>query len=233
MLGYEIQEIHHKATEKREKCKSSPREIIYKTEKELKKYKKLIYGFFGEYKTEKELKQLMEKLKLSIFDYSISYTNLEEILSIYKEYNEGMYKFVYEIFGNCIETDDTTYEDYRIKLNRGREGDGEFISSLFEKEQKEDTLKNSISNVYALVSLIDFMKKDIKEEFSELLKKKCSGEEKEKNVIFSDTVMMYCESISTFVYYFIKASFDHYGVLKNAIEHPHRWKKEENEFQIF
>ena len=226
----DVYKIREKGMTKRRDA-NSIEEIIYKTKKEMKKYKELILDFFGDYKEAKTIRQLYEKLHNSLFVYEIQYMDLTRAFEIYKEYNQGMFQFVDEIFKREFEIGNDTYEDYKIKLNRAKNEDYHFICSIFgemNNAMKYVPIRDTMQNIEVLIPLIDFIC-EIEKELCSVLdhSKKC------EKTICKDTIRMFCESVSHFVSEMIKNSCDYYIAIQEELAHPKMKKDDPNRLDLF
>lgn len=226
----DVGKIREKGMAKRREA-NSIEEVIYKTKKEMKKYKELILDFFGDYKEAKTIRQLYEKLHKSLFVYEIKYIDLTRAFEIYKEYNQGMFQFVDEIFKREFDIGNDTYEDYKIKLNRAKSEDHNFICSIFggmNNAMKCVPIRDTMQNIEVLIPLVDFIC-EIEKELCSILEQ--SG--KCEKTICKDTICMFCESVSHFVFEMLKNSCDYYNVIQEEIAHPKMKKEDPNRLDLF
>ena len=226
----DVGKIREKGMAKRREA-NSIEEVIYKTKKEMKKYKELILDFFGDYKEAKTIRQLYEKLHKSLFVYEIKYIDLTRAFEIYKEYNQGMFQFVDEIFKREFDIGNDTYEDYKIKLNRAKSEDHNFICSIFggmNNGMKCVPIRDTMQNIEVLIPLVDFIC-EIEKELCSILEQ--SG--KCEKTICKDTICMFCESVSHFVFEMLKNSCDYYNAIQEEIAHPKMKKEDPNRLDLF
>lgn len=226
----DVGKIREKGMAKRREA-NTIEEVIYKTKKEMKKYKELILDFFGDYKEAKTIRQLYEKLHKSLFVYEIKYIDLTRAFEIYKEYNQGMFQFVDEIFKREFDIGNDTYEDYKIKLNRAKSEDHNFICSIFggmNNAMKCVPIRDTMQNIEVLIPLVDFIC-EIEKELCSILEQ--SG--KCEKTICKDTICMFCESVSHFVFEMLKNSCDYYNVIQEEIAHPKMKKEDPNRLDLF
>lgn len=226
----DVGKIREKGMAKRRES-NSIEEVIYKTKKEMRKYKELILDFFGDYKEAKTIRQLYEKLHKSLFVYEIKYIDLTRAFEIYKEYNQGMFQFVDEIFKREFDIGNDTYEDYKIKLNRAKSEDHNFICSIFggmNNGMKCVPIRDTMQNIEVLIPLVDFIC-EIEKELCSILEQ--SG--KCEKTICKDTICMFCESVSHFVFEMLKNSCDYYNAIQEEIAHPKMKKEDPNRLDLF
>ena len=226
----DVGKIREKGMTKRREA-NTIEEVIYKTKKEMKKYKELILDFFGDYKEAKTIRQLYEKLHKSLFVYEIKYIDLTRAFEIYKEYNQGMFQFVDEIFKREFDIGNDTYEDYKIKLNRAKSEDHNFICSIFggmNNGMKCVPIRDTMQNIEVLIPLVDFIC-EIEKELCSILEQ--SG--KCEKTICKDTICMFCESVSHFVFEMLKNSCDYYNAIQEEIAHPKMKKEDPNRLDLF
>lgn len=226
----DVYKIREKGMEKRKEA-NSIQEIIYKTKKEMKKYKELLYDFFGDFKEEKTIRQLYEKLHENIYHYSIRCVDLPKALEIYKEYNDGMFQFVKEIFCKEFNVGNDTYEEYRIKLDRAKNEDYNFINSLFGGKNNpmvEIPIRDSMQNIEILIGVIDYLG-PIKEELCTLLEKVDCCEK----TICKDTICLFCDSLSHFIFDMIKNACDYYKYIQDEVEHPNMKNDDQDKLELF
>lgn len=226
----DVGKIREKGMTKRREA-NTIEEVIYKTKKEMRKYKELILDFFGDYKEAKTIRQLYEKLHKSLFVYEIKYIDLTRAFEIYKEYNQGMFQFVDEIFKREFDIGNDTYEDYKIKLNRAKSEDHNFICSIFggmNNGMKCVPIRDTMQNIEVLIPLVDFIC-EIEKELCSILEQ--SG--KCEKTICKDTICMFCESVSHFVFEMLKNSCDYYNAIQEEIAHPKMKKEDPNRLELF
>ena len=226
----DVGKIREKGMAKRRES-NSIEEVIYKTKKEMRKYKELILDFFGDYKEAKTIRQLYEKLHKTLFVYEIKYIDLTRAFEIYKEYNQGMFQFVDEIFKREFDIGNDTYEDYKIKLNRAKSEDHNFICSIFggmNNGMKCVPIRDTMQNIEVLIPLVDFIC-EIEKELCSILEQ--SG--KCEKTICKDTICMFCESVSHFVFEMLKNSCDYYNAIQEEIAHPKMKKEDPNRLDLF
>ena len=206
--------------------------IYNKLNEELASYKAFIPNFFSYDNEAVRIKTLYKKLRE--LDYTrnrvIPCVNVSHAGYLYKEYFEGMYRFILKL---CDEVRSIGENIHLMEqqLQTAIQGDPLFVDSIFggkNNELRHDELTDAVQNVEYLVDFLDYVEplhKMIDDIYNGL--KKCSN----YHGCTKAFTLVAC-SVSHFCYKILTAIIETYTMIYNALENKTE-APVDNSFKVF
>lgn len=193
-------------------------------------FQKVIEDFFAKDGEEARLREMFKYLKMDKDYKPVDCLDVNYSSKIFEDYNEGMKKFLYEIF-ELRNTDKSTLNEYEKNLSIASENDSQFIESLFggvNNQRRSEDVRDAVSNV---TFLIDFIKslQDYKNDVSSLI----SDEQYSTDSIQARCCKLYLSSITNYCSQMINEILSTYYKILKSIENREEKKKGPDKLVVF
>lgn len=198
---------------------------------ELTSYEDFIPNFFYENGNESSIRQMYQNLHEEKFqESSIDIIDLYESKRIYTEYHDGMSNFVKEIISlNDGVAKESSEEIYRTNLEKAKNADDGFVSSLFGGKYNEPANVVMTEAVKNIEFLIDFIPEiDTLKQESNALAENCNDSE-----LVKESISLLFESVCNYCYESIKTTMHTYKAINDVMNEIPKNKESKNSFKIW
>lgn len=120
-------------------------------------YESVIPEFFSRDGEGKGIRKMYDDIKECDSDLTIESFDVEKGNTIYKEYLEGMYKFINDISDASVVTESTDLSQFQEKFERAKNNDSAFIESLFGGTLNEKITVSITESTECIEFLIDYI----------------------------------------------------------------------------
>lgn len=226
----ELESIHRSGINDRMYSKSVT-EMAESVVSELTSYEDFIPNFFYENGNESSIRQMYQNLHEEKFqESSIDIIDLYESKRIYTEYHDGMSNFVKEIISlNDGVAKESSEEIYRTNLEKAKNADDGFVSSLFGGKYNEPANVVMTEAVKNIEFLIDFIPEiDTLKQESNALAENCNDSE-----LVKESISLLFESVCNYCYESIKTTMYTYKAINDVMDEIPKNKESKNSFKIW
>lgn len=203
---------------------------------EISYFERFIPEFFSKNGEGKGIRNMYSEIRSIMESGNIKCINCIDINKsnhIYKEYLEGMLKFIDDISNVNIDNKDEL-KPFVEKFNTAKDKDSVFIESLYDgklNDEKSMSLTEAVCNIEVLIDFIPTMK-DIKSKCISVNESVNYIDNNIKKDLMKQCSVMLCESVNKFCYSTINAVINTYNSINNKINEPIN-EKEVDEYQLF